>query len=86
MGGTNYLTGTATLSIDVSIFFFSVSVSVQVQKQFAGGSSDPAIERGVAGRALAPHATPPTTPAPYPAFGDVMSQTDWTNYCSSFSG
>jgi hypothetical protein len=86
IGGQSYLTGTATMIVDVPVFMFSIPVPITVKKQFAGGSgADPAI-RQAARPALSPHTSPPETPTPYPAFGDVLDTTTWSNYCSAFSG
>jgi len=83
IGGQSYLTGTATMIVDVPVFMFSIPVPLTVKKQFAGGSgAAPAI--AAAGRADG--ASPPETPTPYPAFGDVMTETTWSSYCSAFAG
>jgi len=86
IGGQSYLSGTAKMIVDVPVFMFSIPVPITVHKQFAGGSgADPAIERAER-PGLHGHGSPPETPRPYPAFGDVMTATTWSSYCSAFAG
>lgn len=81
-GGQSSLTGTATLQVEVSIGFFGFSVGITVQKTFAGSSTGAmALAEG-----RADDSSPPPWPVPYPAFGDSLTEAEWSTYCSCFFG
>jgi hypothetical protein len=77
-GGQSYLSGTAEMIVEVPVFMFSIPVPLKVHKQFAGSSTSggPELAEG----------SPPRTTAPYPAFGDVLTASNWSTYCSAFAG
>jgi hypothetical protein len=81
--GQSSLTGTATLQVEISIFCFGITVGITVQKTFAGSSSS-----GAEPLITDAHGTlaPPAWPTPYPAFGDSLTDAEWSTYCSCFAG
>ncbi|MFD8492717.1 hypothetical protein [Amycolatopsis sp. NPDC059657] len=72
-GEQSVVTGHASLVVSIDLFFISESVTVSVEKTFAGGESGSTF-------ALAAGETPRRSD-----FGDLVSKSDWHDYCSAFA-
>ena len=94
-GSRSRVWGRATLTVEIEILFFSVSVSMTVEREFAGSGGSAMLpdespyeapRLASAGGGL-PIGMPRGVPAPInaPSIAQVLSQSDWNEYCEMFA-
>jgi hypothetical protein len=78
---TGNLAGEATLTIEIDLVVFSESVELTVRKEIAG----PGSSSGVAESSVRADAAPLALEPPRVTWSDLVTQTDWEQYCTSFA-
>jgi hypothetical protein len=78
---TGNLAGEATLTIEIDLVVFSESVELTVRKEIAG----PGSSSGVAASSARADAAPLALEPPRVTWSDLVTQTDWEQYCTSFA-
>ena len=78
---TRSLVGEATLTIEIDLVVFSESVELTVRKEIAG----PGSSSGVASMSARGGNEPLALEPPHVTWSDLVTQTDWEQYCTSFA-
>jgi hypothetical protein len=78
---TRSLVGEATLTIEIDLVVFSESVELTVRKEIAG----PGSSSGVASMSARGGDQPLALEPPRVTWSDLVTQTDWEQYCTSFA-
>jgi hypothetical protein len=77
---SNTLWGEADVTVEVSVLFFDKSVTLTMRKQFAVPGSSHSVQAARLG-AAGPRDQLPGRPA----FGSIMSESDWQTYANAFA-
>jgi hypothetical protein len=78
---TGNLAGEATLTIEIDLVVFSESVELTVRKEIAG----PGSSSGIASMSARGGSEPLALEPPRVTWSDLITQTDWEQYCTSFA-
>jgi len=86
--GDGSLSGEATVTIEIEVAMFSDTVTMTVRKKIAGGGGSSVAANTTASAAAtttAVAADPLALEPPHITWADLLTQTDWNEYCNSFA-